>query len=175
MDWFTADYHLGHHNIIKYCNRPFKSTNEMDKVIINNLLDSAKAGDTLYFLGDLTFNRQIAKDFIVGLHMQKIKLVFIKGNHDKIISQGHVGQERIPGLDHVQNLKSLTTQGKTLVLCHYPMRRWDRSHYGSWNLHGHCHGVLSPKPNQYDVGVDNNSFCPVSLDMIRDKIILSGE
>jgi calcineurin-like phosphoesterase family protein len=22
--WFTADFHLGHQNIIRYCNRPFR-------------------------------------------------------------------------------------------------------------------------------------------------------
>jgi hypothetical protein len=35
--WFTADFHLGHQNIIRYCNRPFHSTGEMDEAILGNL------------------------------------------------------------------------------------------------------------------------------------------
>ncbi len=35
--WFTSDFHLGHRNIIRYCDRPFHSTDEMDEAIIENL------------------------------------------------------------------------------------------------------------------------------------------
>jgi calcineurin-like phosphoesterase family protein len=30
--WFTSDFHLGHFNIIRYCNRPFVDTQEMNAV-----------------------------------------------------------------------------------------------------------------------------------------------
>jgi hypothetical protein len=30
--WFTADLHLGHGNIVKYCNRPFLSEAELERV-----------------------------------------------------------------------------------------------------------------------------------------------
>jgi calcineurin-like phosphoesterase family protein len=42
--WFTSDFHFGHFNIIRYCNRPFTNTEEMDAQV--------KPNDTLYFLGD---------------------------------------------------------------------------------------------------------------------------
>src|SRR5580704_9889068 len=50
--WFTADFHFGHSNIIRYCNRPFQSVEEMDRTILDRLNDSAKANDILYFRGD---------------------------------------------------------------------------------------------------------------------------
>jgi len=45
-------------------------------------------------------------------------------------------------------------QSQLIVLCHYSLRVWDRSHYGSWHLYGHSHGNLPPLENSLDVGVD---------------------
>ena len=35
--WFTADFHLGHFNIIGFCKRPFADTPEMNEAIIERL------------------------------------------------------------------------------------------------------------------------------------------
>jgi calcineurin-like phosphoesterase family protein len=50
--WFTADFHLGHKNIIRYCKRPFDTVEEMDRIIIERLNSLVKTNDILYFLGD---------------------------------------------------------------------------------------------------------------------------
>jgi calcineurin-like phosphoesterase family protein len=34
--YFTADHHLGHENIIKYCGRPSASAGEMNAVLVTN-------------------------------------------------------------------------------------------------------------------------------------------
>jgi calcineurin-like phosphoesterase family protein len=57
-------------------------------------------------------------------------------------------------------------KGFHLVLCHYAMRVWPRSHYNSIQLHGHSHGHLLPIGRQWDVGVDNNNYHPVPFDQI---------
>lgn len=50
--WFTSDFHLGHFNIIRYCNRQFADTQEMNEAIVERMNASVKPNDVLYFLGD---------------------------------------------------------------------------------------------------------------------------
>lgn len=47
------------------------------------------------------------------------------------------------------------------------MRVWHRSHFNSWQLYGHSHGKLDPVGKQWDVGVDNNGFYPLSFEDIE--------
>ena len=154
--FFTADYHLGHKNIIKYCNRPFNNIDEMDKTILDNLFSKLKRGDILYFLGDFAFGHKYYEEFPGLIEKYGINLIFIQGNHDKKL--------KINACD----LKTIKIEKQIIVLCHYPLRVWDRSHYGSWQLHGHSHGTLPPLGMQYDVGVDNNNFVPVSYEEIKN-------
>lgn len=53
MVYFTSDLHLGHENVIKLCNRPFDSIEEMDEALIRNWNRKVTNGDTVYVLGDL--------------------------------------------------------------------------------------------------------------------------
>jgi calcineurin-like phosphoesterase family protein len=59
----------------------------------------------------------------------------------------------------VRPLMEIKIQGNTVVLCHYAMRTWNKSHYNSWQLYGHSHGGLAPWGKQHDVGLDANKMC----------------
>ena len=161
MIWFTADFHLSHKNILKYCNRPFRDINEMDEMILNNLEASVKPQDTLYYLGDLTFKIEKAKLFFE--QFKDLKIHFIIGNHDnqKIIN---IAKKYCASISH---LKNINIEEQKITLCHFAMRVWHKSHFNSWQLYGHSHGTLEPIGKQLDVGVDNNKFKPISFDQIK--------
>ncbi len=158
MIWFTADFHLSHKNIIKYCNRPFKNVAEMDSILIDNLKERLNPKDILYFLGDLTFKEKVAHEFFEIF--EDIEIYYIIGNHDfsKVINVAR------KSCASVSLLKDIKIVDQSITLCHYAMRVWNKSHYNSWQLYGHSHASLKSIGKQHDIGVDNNNFFPVSFE-----------
>lgn len=53
--WFTSDTHFGHRNIIKFCNRPWNTVEEMDNALIENWNKVVKPEDIVFHLGDFAF------------------------------------------------------------------------------------------------------------------------
>ena len=159
MIFFTADTHFNHTNIIAYSKRPFRSVKEMDEKIIENWNSVVKTEDIVYHLGDFCFGD--AQQYLKRLNG---KIIRIKGSHDKDIQQPYIIQF------YPSELKDEYNNKRQIVLCHYSMRSWDKSHYASWMLFGHHHGGLEPYGLSFDVGVDTNNFYPYSLKDIENKM-----
>lgn len=147
--WFTSDTHYGHTAMLKWRQpNEWMNTAEMDSHLINQWNCNVQSHDTVYHLGDFSFRRgSHTLDVITQLRGRK---VLILGNHDS----------SLPGyckdlFSEVHHYKELKIEDKHLILGHFPFRSWHQMHYGSWNLHGHCHGNLEPRGLQFDVGVDN--------------------
>jgi calcineurin-like phosphoesterase family protein len=160
--WLTADWHLSHFNIIKHCKRPFKTEKDMDTRIMMNFLSKVREGDTVYFLGDLAW-----KDAIAELAFQnmpkKIDIHFILGNHDKKCKKTVIKYCKTVKQDEM-----VVIEDQQIMLSHYPLQGWGKSHPKTWNLHGHCHGTFQGNKLQYDVGVDCNNFYPVSFEELKE-------
>lgn len=157
MIFFTADEHYGHSNIIKYCNRPFRNINEMNTALIDNHNSKVSQEDRVIHVGDFTLNnRKYAQEIIRQLNGTH---TFILGSHDRWMNNKgtHIWKGKIDDV--------------LIVACHYAMRVWPQSHFGSWQVYGHSHGNLPSQGKQWDVGVDNNNFEPVSFAELR--IIMS--
>src|ERR1700677_1793896 len=79
--WFTSDPHFWHKNIIRLCNRPFSSVEEMHKQLIAHWNNVVSDEDTVYVLGDVFFcGAQKAHEI---LNQLKGKKILVRGNHDK--------------------------------------------------------------------------------------------
>lgn len=85
--YFISDTHFGHTNIIKYCDRPYKDTTQMDIDIIQKWNSVVGKNDTVWHLGDFAFFSKKDHERIYKL-IQKLNgnINLLLGNHDRHIS-----------------------------------------------------------------------------------------
>lgn len=174
MTYFTADWHIGHENIIYHCDRPFDSAEEMKETIIENLqhLDTT---DNLYVVGDLTGPGHDVEGVHEVLSRIPPNVLWLRGNHDPANTEAflpHAGYEsqriQIGGGRTFPNSKYKIS----IVLDHYPLCSWNGSHHGHLHVHGHSHGNMDNEGvRRMDVGVDVNGFAPVSKEEVIDELL----
>jgi len=139
----------------------------MNKTLIDNINALVKPGDTLYHLGDFTFRGKGSVESYRKLILCKdVRLVH--GNHDQINMSTLGIYDRI--FTKHSPLMNIKVEGKHITLCHYPMLTWDKSHYESYQLYGHCHGGFPDNPERYqlDVGVDAHDYMPISFAQVKE-------
>ncbi len=161
--FFSSDHHCYHTNIMKHCNRPFSSSEEMTDTIIQRHNKVVQPIDTVYWLGDLAWNlheeqlERLIKRFNGKKH-------FLLGNHDKAPLFRSLANRRV--FESVHDTSGITIGQQYIWLSHYPHRSWNKSFHGAYHLYGHCHGTAAPYGKSFDVGVDAWGFAPVSYDMV---------
>lgn len=122
--FFIGDLHLNHRNIIRYCDRPFRSIGQMNRRLVSNWNRTVGRDDTVYFLGDLALGRGGHRT-IRWLSTLNGNIVFIRGNHDWTDEMESYGK------------LILNYNGHSFLLTHNPRDvpdRWD-----DWVIHGHIH------------------------------------
>lgn len=179
--WFVSDLHFGHKNILRFCNRPWETVEEMNEGLIANWNSVVKDGDIVFDLGDFAFAPNSKWKEILG--RLKGHHYLILGNHDDSRWPGDKVMELFAG---VYNQLYLKIDNKHHVyLNHYPFLCYG----GAWRdpenaviqLFGHVHSgpkssgkdsdrLVNLFPYQYDVGVDNNNYTPVSWEEVKSII-----
>lgn len=186
--FFTSDLHLFHSNIIKYCERPFSNVDEMNDTLIRNWNNVVPEDGEVYILGDIGvwYGRNGIVDDVLNTYEYKLngKKHLILGNHDSHFNKHKLGKIFGFVTNRLEMNFDVANRKQFIVMDHYPMISWNKSFHGSWQLFGHIHtnkGQTFEKnrliTSQYDVGVDNNDYTPVSLkeiDVIITKQILNG-
>lgn len=102
------------------------------------------------------------------------KIYLILGNHDlKNIRQGYASRFELTSMQmHIEVDK------QKIYLNHYPFLCYGGAYRNMWQLFGHVHTSKNNTgkdasrldmifPTQYDVGVDNNDFIPVSFEQVK--------
>lgn len=190
MKFFTADTHFWHRNVINYCQRPWKTIEEMNQGIIDNWNSVVTSGDEVYILGDVAFCG--TKKLVEIMSQLNGRKHLIIGNHDR--QNINIKNGLNMGFASVNDymLMDLPIIGLTL-LNHFPYLHGDTDQRGKlrhleyrpedeglWLFHGHIHNGLGSwrvKNGMVNVGVDVWDYKPVSIDKIIysiDQFIRNG-
>ena len=171
--FFTSDQHFYHSNIISYCNRPFKSMEEMNQVMIRKWNERVKKEDLVYHLGDICMKHAPGETPDAPKQAWDIirpqlngEVILLLGNHDSRNNVKSILESAV-----------INYGGKRIFLIHDP--KWARKEF-YWNLCGHCHGNKGRvrkwgEKNEYyhndsfiiDIGVDCWNFYPVQINEIN--------
>lgn len=178
--FFTSDTHFGHGNIIEFCNRPFKNAEEMDYKLIENWNKKVPHDGTVYHLGDFAWG---GYEFWKKIRNQlNGNIILIKGNHDEKNMTPSAEQELF---DYVTFQMKLEIEGRKVYLNHNPFLCYGGTYRDPkslvYQLFGHVHSGPGAKgldierlgvlfPTQYDVGVDNNNYEPISWGEVNNII-----
>lgn len=175
--FFTSDTHFGHSNIIKYCQRPFNSAEHMDEVLISNWNEVVSPKDIVFHLGDFCFGSD--KEWIKILQRLNGTKYLILGNHDikKIVNSNQIKDY----FADINMQMRVVVDKQKMLLNHYPFLCFEGGYQNVWQLFGHVHSskhstgldkerLVHLFPTQYDVGVDNNNYRPVSFAQVSQII-----
>ena len=174
--WFTSDTHFCHKNILEYCQRPFANVEEMNNEIISRWNQVVRNDDIVFHLGDFCLGNPNKWHAI--LDRLKGKIYLILGNHDA----EYINESVMQRFEDISYQLLLNVNGQKIYLNHYPFLSYSGETNSTWQLFGHIHSnqhncriideqrISLLRPNQYDVGVDNNNFFPVSYRQIEDII-----
>lgn len=144
MDFFIADTHFGDGRILRYENRPFASTEEMDRRLIDNWNRTVAPEDTVFFLGDFSCcGEERDRELLASLRGRKI---LIMGNHDR-----HRDCETWRKLGFAECVAWPILYRDFYILSHEPVYLNENMPYA--NFYGHVHN----NPSYRDVS--RQSFC----------------
>ena len=136
MNYYIADLHLGHANVIRFDQRPFADVDEMNETLIRNWNETVTQRDTVYMLGDLIWDKEARwPGWLDKLKGQK---VLIRGNHDP--KEFSAATKKY--FQDITNLKEIVDSGRHVILCHYPIP-FHRSDFNEKfvMLYGHVHNT----------------------------------
>ena len=174
--FFTADTHFGSRSIIRYSNRPFRDEDQMTEELVRRWNETVPADGVVFHLGD--FAHGPADYWLSILERLNGTVHLVVGNHDTASAKA----KALAGFASVHAQRIIEVGGQRIYLNHYPFLCYGGAYEGGWQLFGHVHsGPMSRSgldlsrmgmllPNQYDVGVDNNGFRPVSFAEVREKL-----
>ena len=135
-NFYIADPHLGHENVIRFDARPFADGKEMNKKIIENWNRTVTNADKIYILGDFVWGNEV--HWLDTVPKLKGKKILIKGNHDLKQPSPEVRAM----FEEITELTSIDDHGRRVIMCHYAIPFYKSAHRENvYMLYGHVHNT----------------------------------
>ena len=160
--FFIADTHFGDERIIKYENRPFENSKQMDNEIIKRWNDVVTNDDSVYLLGDFGADGY-EKEILSKLNG---KIYLVKGNHDTKTNDEY----RRFGFAEVYDIPIILDG--FWILSHDAL--YVNSNMPYANLFGHVHNspiIKDYSSQHYCVSVERTNYAPIDFEKIKRTIM----
>jgi calcineurin-like phosphoesterase family protein len=171
MNYYIADTHFGHRNIMHLDARPFKTTEEMWQKMKDLWNSRVKDTDDVWIIGDFCFRSGEKPEYY--LKQLKGKKHLIIGNHDVDLLKDKNARAYFESIDYY---KKIHDNGKTIILCHYPIAEWDGFFKGNIHIYAHIHNnqndayhIMKKYENALNAGCMINNYMPVTLQELIDN------
>lgn len=175
--WVISDSHFSHSNIIKYCDRPFENSTQMDWEMVDRWNSVVKPQDKVYHLGDVYMN---ASNGYISNLLGKLNghKRLILGNHDN--GKDQVLQRYFEKIDmwrmfpefglllsHVPVHKNSLLRKMSHALKNLTEVMLEKEGYYMTNIHGHVHNNPSPEGPYRNVCVEKTNYTPINIEELR--------
>lgn len=135
-NFYIADTHFGHANVIRFDNRPFSNVVEMEELMTMYWNAAVRPGDTVNILGDFIWGK--ADEWLRIVRELNGNKVLIRGNHD--IKQFSTELRR--EFADIKEYKEIVDNGRHVLMCHYPQLFYKHSNDPFYYmLTGHVHNT----------------------------------
>ena len=139
MDYFIADTHFFHENVIRFDKRPFTSVEEMNAKMRDWWNNTVRTNDRVYILGDFLWldPREQEREYIDFTKSLNGHKVLIEGNHDNV---KRFSPEINNCFENIFQRKEIKLNKKKIIMDHFPMMSYHQDVQDSvWHFHGHTH------------------------------------
>ena len=156
---FIGCTHFGHAKIIKLCNRPFSSIEEMDEKMIEMWNETVGPNDRVIHLGDFSFKARNADAYLKRLNGE---IILIQGNHDR------------PGWG--ERYLEMKIDNRKICFFHHPIEEWDCWWHGSLHIHAHTHNPeFHSAIRRGNVSADAIGYRPLALPVAIERLLAAAE
>lgn len=170
-NWFIADTHFGHENVIRFDRRPFENAEEMDQVLIENWNSRVADQDVVYILGDFCYRS--GRGPMWYLKRLKGRKHLVIGNHDRALIND-------PGamacFESAEKMEFMQEQHGPVCLCHFPIAEWNGFYRNSWHIYGHIHNrrnetyeFMKGRERALNAGCMINHYSPVRFEELLEN------
>lgn len=165
--FLTSDTHFDHYHICGFCNRPFSSNEDHNAGLIEQWNKKVPKDGVVIHNGDFTLTK---REYRYKKFREKLNgsIHLVRGNHDiiQITPDANI-------FDSVSDMLVLLTDYGSILCSHFPISIFPQT----YNAYGHVHTLWDGKIHgrdsifekylnplrQYDVGVDQNGYAPISV------------
>lgn len=159
--FLIGDLHFYHQNIIKYCSRPYKDTDDMNEQLIKNWNSVVRKNDIVYVVGDFALCGK-NKIIEIGQRLNGRKRL-IMGNHD----QASIETYKQAGFEFVYNHPIVLDE--FFVVSHEPMVGFSPSMPFA-NIFAHVHdnpAYTDYSSRSFCVSAERICYEPIGFDTIK--------